>query len=52
MICDLLPTGPPVSLAEALTQAVRTEGVDADVADRDRDQAPESWHGHQRRPAG
>ncbi|MFI9750579.1 hypothetical protein [Streptomyces collinus] len=39
---DLLLVGPPVppaSLTEALTEAVRTEGVDVDVADRDSDRS-------------
>ncbi|MFD5231980.1 hypothetical protein ACFWJ5_26265 [Streptomyces qaidamensis] len=43
---DLLLVGPPVppaSLAEALTGAVRTEGVDVDVADRDSDQSGRDW---------
>ncbi|MFJ8592745.1 hypothetical protein [Streptomyces sp. NPDC093598] len=43
---DLLLVGPPVppaSLAKALTLAVRTEGVDVDVADRDSDQSGRHW---------
>ncbi|MFC9505616.1 hypothetical protein [Streptomyces sp. NPDC057002] len=46
MIYDLLLVGPPVSptsLAEALAAAVRTEGADVDVADRDGDQSQRDW---------
>jgi hypothetical protein len=46
MIYDLLLAGPPVpptSLAKALAEAVRTEGVDVDVADRDGDQSGRDW---------
>ncbi|MGX5212899.1 hypothetical protein ACWKT3_30135 [Streptomyces violaceus] len=46
MIYDLLLAGPPVSptsLAEALAEAVRTEGADLDVADRDDDQSRRDW---------
>ncbi|MFI6376363.1 hypothetical protein [Streptomyces sp. NPDC050546] len=46
MIYDLLLAGasiPPASLAEALAEAVRTEGADVDVADRDGDQSQRDW---------
>ncbi|WP_435282210.1 hypothetical protein [Streptomyces koelreuteriae] len=46
MSYDLLLVGPPVSptsLAEALARAVRTEGADVDVADRDGDQSQRGW---------
>ncbi|UOB10528.1 hypothetical protein MQE23_16265 [Streptomyces sp. HP-A2021] len=46
MIHDVLLVGPPVSprsLAEALAGAVRTEGADVDVADRDGDQSRRDW---------
>jgi hypothetical protein len=46
MIYNLLLVGPPVSstaLAEALAEAVRTEGADVDVADRDGDQSRRDW---------
>ncbi|MGI5428350.1 hypothetical protein [Streptomyces sp. CA-179760] len=46
MIYDLLLVGAPVSpasLAEALAEAVRTEGADVDVADRDSDQSRRDW---------
>ncbi|QWB23332.1 MULTISPECIES: hypothetical protein [Streptomyces] len=46
MIYDLLLVGPPVSpmsLAEALAGAVRPEGADVDVADRDGDQSQRDW---------
>ncbi|MCK8434420.1 hypothetical protein G3I77_15740 [Streptomyces sp. D2-8] len=46
MIYGLLMAGmpiPPASLADALAEAVRTEGVDVDVADRDDDQGRRDW---------
>ncbi|MGW0864050.1 hypothetical protein [Streptomyces sp. NPDC002611] len=46
MIYDLLLSGAPVSpasLAKALAEAVRVEGADVDVADRDGDQSQRDW---------
>ncbi|MGK5697899.1 hypothetical protein ACSNOJ_34270 [Streptomyces sp. URMC 128] len=46
MIYDVFLVGPPVSpmsLAEALAGAVKTERADVDVADRDGDQSRRDW---------